>query len=39
MPHDISRRDPTPERWGEYMVPCNRVVKRFWVGTDGGSSS
>ena len=24
--------DPTPEGWGEYVVPCNRVVKRFWVG-------
>jgi len=24
--------DPTPERWGEYVVPDKRVVKRFWVG-------
>jgi len=31
--------DPAPERWGEYTIRCHRVVKRFWVGTDGGSSS
>ena len=24
--------DPTPERWGQYVVPDNRVVKRYWVG-------
>ncbi|WP_166820069.1 hypothetical protein [Thalassoroseus pseudoceratinae] len=24
--------DPTPERWEQYVVPDNRVVKRYWVG-------
>ena len=24
--------DPTPERWGEYVVPDKRVVKKFWIG-------
>lgn len=31
--------DPTQERWGDYTIRCHRVVKRFWVGTDGGTSS
>ncbi len=31
--------DPTPERWGDYTIPDNRVIKRFWVGNDGGNSS
>ena len=31
--------DLTPERWGEYTLPDDLVIKRFWAGTDGGGSS
>ena len=24
--------DPTPERWSEYTLPDDRVIKRFWMG-------
>jgi len=24
--------DPAPERWEQFVIPCKRVIKRFWIG-------